>query len=291
MLVALAAAFGVVSHHLGGLRAATEQVSRQYPALLTIRGAQDYFSPGIWLGFVVLWVVADPLMPHLWTRMYVARSPRVLTRMALLFPLVCLVVFFFPVWIGVLGRPVIPGLVGPETDRILPLLMTELAPSWLAAVVLSGALAALVSTADSQALALSSILTRDVYKTYLRPRASNRQQLRVARLMLAVLFVFGFLIAVRPVSTLVAITTVAFTGIGVLYPATMAALYWRRATTPAVLASVVSGEVISVLLTWHLLPSWLTLGSLPIIPGLLTATGVLVLVSYLTTPSVESHRP
>jgi SSS family solute:Na+ symporter len=205
--------------------------------------------------------------------------------MALLFPLVCLVVFFFPVWIGTLGRPLIPGLEGADVDRILPLLMTRLAPSWLGAVVLSGALAALIFTADSQALALGSSLTRDLYRGYLRPRASDAQQLRAARLILAALFVFGFLIALRPVSTLVAITTVAFTGIGVLYPATMAALYWRRATGRAVVSSVLAGEAVSILLVWGKLPAWLSLGSLPIIPGLLVATAVLVLVSCWGSPA------
>ena len=54
---------------------------------------------------------------------------------------------------------------------------------------------------------------------------------------------------------MVAITTFAFTGIGVLYPATIAALYWKRVTKWGAISSVLIGEVVSVLLTYKILPS------------------------------------
>ncbi len=61
-----------------------------------------------------------------------------------------------------MGSTVIPNLKGAGVDRILPLLMVKFAPPWLVAIVLAGSLAALISTADSQAFSLSSILTRDI---------------------------------------------------------------------------------------------------------------------------------
>ncbi len=284
MLVCLSLAFGLVSSGLGGLKEATSKLAEESPAHLSRLGVGNFFTPGIWFGFLLLWVVADPLMPHLWTRMYAVKSPQVIKRMMFLFPLVCLVVFFFPVWIGAMGSTVIPNLEGPAVDRILPLLMIKFAPPWLVAIILAGSLAALISTADSQALSLSSILTRDIYVSFINRKASSARQVLISRIILIFLFLFGFLIALRPVSTLVAITTSAFTGIGVLYPATLAALYWKRATKWGAISSVLIGETVSVLLIYKILPSSFNLGSLPILPGILCALIALIGVSYLTPP-------
>jgi Na+/proline symporter len=83
---------------------------------------------------------------------------------------------------------------------------------------------------------------------------------------------------------MVAITTSAFTGIGVLYPATLAALYWKRATKWGAISSVLTGEVVSVLLIYNVIPSSFNLGSLPILPGIICALIALIGVSYLTSP-------
>ena len=53
------------------------------------------------------------------------------------------------------------NLTRTESDNILPLVLTEYAPLWAGAIVCVGAIAAFMSTADSQILAMSSIITKD----------------------------------------------------------------------------------------------------------------------------------
>lgn len=284
MLVTLGTAFFVVVTKGGGLSNIVAKLASESPAHLSRPGVGEFFTPGVWFGFMLLWVLADPLMPHLWMRMYVPRNVNVIKRMMIFFPLICLAVFFFPTWIGAMGYTVIPGLKGAEVDRILPLLMVKFAPYWLVAIILAGSLAALISTADSQVLALSSIFTRDIYASFINKKATTEKQVTIGRVFIVVLCLFGFLIALRPVSTLVSITTAAFTGIGVLYPVTIAALYWKRATKWGAISSIITGETVAVLLIYKILPGWLLVGSLPIVPSLIVATLTLVVVSYLSTP-------
>jgi len=284
MLGCLATAFIIVVMKGGGLANIVAKMASESPAHLSRPGVGGFFTPGIWFGFMLLWVLADPLMPHLWMRMYVPKNVNVIKRMMVFFPLVCLVVFFFPTWIGAMGYTFIPGLQGASVDRILPLLMVKFAPYWLVAIILAGSLAALISTADSQILALSSIFTRDIYASFINKKATTEKQVTIGRIFIVVLCLFGFLIALRPVSTLVSITTAAFTGIGVLYPATIAAFYWKRATKWGAISSVIAGEVVAILLIYKILPGWLLLGSLPIVPSLIVAILTLVGVSYLSTP-------
>jgi len=284
MLGCLATAFVLVVIKGGGLSNIVAKIASESPAHLSRPGVGGFFTPGIWFGFMLLWVLADPLMPHLWMRMYVPKNVNVIRRMMVFFPLICLVVFFFPTWIGAMGYTVIPGLEGANVDRILPLLMIKFAPYWLVAIILAGSLAALISTADSQILALGSIFTRDIYVSFINKKATTEKQVKMGRIFIIILCLFGFLIALRPVSTLVSITTAAFTGIGVLYPTTIAALYWKRATKWGAISSVIAGETVAVLLIYKILPGFLLIGSLPILPSLIVATSTLVVVSYLTTP-------
>ena len=110
----------------------------------------------------------------------------------------------------------------------------------------------------------------------------------VSRGVVIALLVSGFLLALRPLSSLVAITTVAFTGIGVLYPATIAALYWEKATKWGALSSIVAGESVALLITQGVLPVGFSLGTLPIVPGLIAASVTLVIVSALTSrPTID----
>jgi len=284
MLGCLATAFVIVATKGGGLANIVAKLASESPAHLSRPGVGEFFTPGVWFGFMLLWVVADPLMPHLWMRMYVPRNVNVIKRMMVFFPLICLVVFFFPTWIGAMGYTFIPNLQGTNVDRILPLLMVKFAPSWLVAIILAGSLAALISTADSQILALSSIFTRDIYASFINKKATTEKQVTMGRIFIVVLCIFGFVIALRPVSTLVSITAAAFTGIGVLYPATIAAFYWRRATRWGAISSVIAGETMAILLIYKILPGWLLLGSLPIVPSLIVAILTLVGVSYLSKP-------
>ncbi len=67
----------------------------------------------------------------------------------------------------------------------------------------------------------------------------------------------------------------------------VAALYWRRATTPGVVAGLVAGITTSVLF-WQL-ESWRPFDMHEGVIGLLVHVPVLVVVSLLTAPQDEEH--
>jgi SSS family solute:Na+ symporter len=98
------------------------------------------------------------------------------------------------------------------------------------------------------------------------------------------LAVIGLALAYKPPATILQIATQTFTGLAVLFPTTIAALYWRRATAKAAMSSIVVGEAMVVLYYFKLLP---TFGFLPVIPVMIVSTLVLIVVSYFTPISVE----
>ena len=162
----------------------------------------------------------------------------------LFYPLVCTVVFFMPIAIGVLGRLAFPDLVGKEADRILPLVLTLISGDVMAALVMAAGLAALMSTMDSQLLTLSSIFTRDVVPLVRRARRGDSL---TGRLFVICLSLAGLALAYKPPATILQIATQTFTGLAVLFPTVIFGLYFKRVFAGAALASILAGEALVLL--------------------------------------------
>jgi len=135
-----------------------------------------------------------------------------------------------------------------------------------------------MSTADSQLLSLSTMLSRDLpFKKF------KISEIFVGKVLIAVLAIFAIIYVISGydpktgiMGTLVSTT---FSGLAVLCPTTIAALYWKRATKYGCMASIIFGEI-SIFLFQYELPTY---GFLAAIWGIVIAIIVLIIVSYLTS--------
>lgn len=232
------------------------------------------------IGYQLLIFMAVPLFPQVFQRFYTAKSPAVFKKMMVVWPLLVLLLFFPAVLIGVWGRAFFPDLA--NADQIMPLMLGEILPGAIAAVVITATIAALMSTADSQLLTTSSLFTRDVYARYINPDITPTREGVVGRISVAVIAIISFVIAVNPPGVIAEIATWSFQGSAMLFPTLVAGLYWRRCTR----AGAVAGTLVSMGLTIGflsgLLPGAWALGWIPVIPSVVVGTGVLVVVSLLT---------
>ena len=236
----------VLGNTFGGIIEANEQMLALRPELFSRTGGGDFFTGRLWFSYMILFLFAVPMFPQVFMRFFIPQSSRSLKIAATLYPVVTAILFIGPVFIGVVGHLAFPDLEGTASDQILPMMLAQRVPSWLTAFVMVGALAAFMSTMDSQLLALSSMLTRDVYVGWLDANASIERQVRLGRILVVGLSVAGLLIALNPPDTLFAIATQAFTGLAVLFPTTVAALHWTRATPAACTASIIVNEILLV---------------------------------------------
>ena len=132
-----------------------------------------------------------------------------------------------------------------------------------------------------QLLALSSNLTRDVYQRTIVPAAGLKSQVLVGRLLVAALAVLGLALAYQPPATILEIATQAFTGLSVLFPTTVATLYWSSTRPMACLLSILVGEALLIGFATDLIPQNLTFGFLPVIPILVVSSAIVVLGSLI----------
>ena len=220
------------------------------------------------------------MFPHIFMRFFIPNSAASLGATIVIYPVVTAVLFLFPVTLGVLGHIGFPGLEGKQADQILPLMLGAYTPFWFESMVMVGALAAFMSTMDSQLLALSSMLTRDLYQRTLSPNAGLRSQVLVGRLLVAALAVLGLTIAYHPPVTILEIATQAFTGLAVLFPTTIATLYWPATRPLACVLSILVGEGLLLGFATDVIPQSFALGFLPVIPIVVIASAIVVLGSW-----------
>jgi SSS family solute:Na+ symporter len=232
---------------------------------------------------MILWIFADPMFPQIFSRFYTAKNEKSLKTAMILYPIVVSFLFLFPVLIGIWahGAGVIPDFESGES--VLPLMVKEYASS-IYAFVMIGALAALMSTADSQMLSLSTMLSRDI--PFKKKRFS---EITIGKIMIVLLTIFAIIFVVTGYNTKEGIMDTlvksAFSGLAVLCPTAIAALYWKRATKWGCIASILGGEASIFLFHFGYLPTY---GFLSAVWAILIAIIILIVVSYLTKPDQKS---
>lgn len=276
MFTLMLAATLFIGAKLGGIEVANARAFAERPDLFSRTGGGDYFTPAKWFSFMALWMLSVPMFPQIFMRFFAAQSSQSLQKLSVLYPIVAALLFFCPIMIGVWGAVEFPGLEGKASDQILPMMLDKFAPEWMAAFIMVGAVAAIMSTLDSQLLALSSIMTRDVYLGFINRSASLARQTFIGKMLVIILAVAGLIIAYNPPASIFQIATVAFSGLAILFPTTIAAIYWPQSSAWACFTSIFVGEALLIGFTAELIPASLTFGFIPILPIIVLCTMIIV---------------
>lgn len=250
MIGAMIAAVVFVSIGLGGWQAAGENAFAAAETHFNRPGPNAVFSLTTWISFLFLWSFVNPLFPQMFTRFYTASTLAAFKTTTWLYPLLVSFLFLAPVSIGVWARGT--PLTVSNPDMILPLMVATYAPEWVHLLVMIGAMAALMSTADSQLLALATMFTYDL--------GLRNDPVRTGRLLsfgLCALVALFLLSGLNPrIEIFTLLTQTTFAGLAALAPATLAALYAPRINKIAPILSILAGESAVVLLRARILSNF-----------------------------------
>ncbi|CAN5531020.1 sodium:solute symporter [soil metagenome] len=222
----------------------------------------------------------------IWQRVFTARSPAVARWGGVVAGFYCLLYGLAGALIGTAARVLIPDL--PNSDNAFARVAAEVLPTGVLGLVLAAALAAVMSTASAGLLASSTILANDVYAGLFARRGSEGHagagEYNASRISTLLVGVVVLAISVV-VGDVVGALTVAYNLlVGALFVPIIGALFWRRTTGVAALASMLVGGVVVV----GLMISQGLLANSPIYVGLLTSLIVFVVVSFIT-PQTSSE--
>lgn len=197
-------------------------------------------------------------------------------------------IFAISTLLGVWGAVSIPGLIGKESDNIVPLLIQQyLSPTWmiLGLVVI---LAIVKSSIDSQLLSVSHLVTDDLLPRF--RKVSTQQAVFWGRILLLVFAAVAFYISLVRPAAILSIAAFAFSGFSVMLPVMIAALYWPRTNKYGAAAALIIPAVMLHLWYLNVLPQWTSFGFMPVFPAFVLAIAILVAVSYLTpAPSADQR--
>ena len=183
-----------------------------------------------------------------------------------------------------------------KQDLTFPFALKVFASDWgLRGIVLTGFLAAVMSTVSALANSTSTLFSLDVYKRFIAPEADDKRVLRVGRLAS-----FGALIVAALVAPVVSNWGIfRYFQQGVTYlstpfvPVILLGLFWKRTTTQGAFAGLIGGIFIQAgvvfadhQLDWNL--HWLYLGFI----AEMLVFAVVIAVSLVTpAPAREVWEP
>ena len=270
--------FAVISD-LGGFSEATARVASIDPTMLNILKGHTF------VGIVSLlaWGLGYFGQPHILIRFMAARSIKVIPnarRGGILWMIFCLA---GAVAIGFFGaayfveHPESASLVQENNERVFIVLSSVLFNPWIAGVLMSAILAAVMSTLSAQLLVCSSTLTEDFYRTFLRPKATQKELVWVGRTMVLAISAISVWLASDPDSLVLALVSYAWAGFGAAFgPLIILSLWWRRMTRNGALVGMIVGA--ATVLIWHKF-AWF--GLYEIVPGFILSTLSIIVVSLL----------
>ncbi len=141
----------------------------------------------------------------------------------------------------------------PDPEQILPFMLMNLMPAWLAGILLAGAVAAMMSTADSQLLIATSSISEDIIHKALKRKLDDQSLVTISRIVVLVVGIIALIMAFTSKSLIYTIVGWAWAGIGCSFaPAIILSFFWKRFNGTGVITALVSGFITTVI--------WMTTG-------------------------------
>ena len=237
----------------GGLPAATAVIQETAPAKLEVPGAHGI---RVWFSNLILLGLGVALYPHAIQRIFAAASLKTLRGTLATMAFMPLVTTLLAFLIGFIALSRFPGLDALQSDKVTVFVLADIVDRsawtyWLVVVVFSAIVAAIMSTADSALLSMSSLFTKDIYKVYLNPQASARHLLVVGKVfgwsLMALLILMAW-VSLRTESSLWLLIRLKLEFMVQLSPVFLLGLFWRRLGSVEVLAGMLAGTLLTLVI-------------------------------------------
>lgn len=254
--VVLLLGFGILAFLIpmklgGGLGHVVGQLSEMDPPKVQVPSLE---GANKWISYVFLLGCGAAIYPQAIQRLYSSRSVKVLKRSLAIMAFMPLTTTLVALICGLTAAVVLPDLGKAESDQVLARLCAMVMGEstlgyWLVVAVFAAALAALMSTADSALLSISSMFTKDIYQPYFRPQAAEAELTMVGKVSSWIIVVLLVVVAIGTKATLVRLLELKFEVLIQVVPCFFMGLYWPRLTAGTALTGMVCGLVVALGLT------------------------------------------
>ena len=267
----------VMLYHLGGFSKALTVIKEIKPNALSM-------GEGVsWVAIVsaLAWGLGYFGQPHILVRFMSIRSTKEIPLATLIGISWMAISLMGACLIGILGIAYIHkfDLTLSDPEKIFILMSQLLFNPWIAGILLSAILAAVMSTASSQLLVSSATIAEDFYKRIFNKKASSLTVMNLGRIGVLLVALIAFVISTDKNSSILSIVSYAWAGFGASFGSVMLfSLFWARMTRLGAICGMITGAAVVVVYK-NFLASALDFPIYEIVPGFLCASIVIVVVS------------
>jgi sodium/proline symporter len=278
MVLSLIMVPAVTLTHSGGFANTLDVIHQVNPSYM------DLFKGTTWMGIVSLlaWGLGYFGQPHIIVRFMAISNVKEIKKARrigmswMIFSVVgaMLTGFFGIAYYTTNGLKISnPETVFIELGKIL---FTPILTGFLIAAIL----AAIMSTISSQLLVTSSSLTEDVYKTFFRRKATDKELVFTGRLSVLIVAIVASILAYNQNETILSLVGYAWAGFGASFgPVILLSLFWKRMNKWGALLGIIVGAL--TVIVWTRFP-FLKSNLYEIVPGFAANLITIYIVSLLT---------
>jgi len=132
-----------------------------------------------------------------------------------------------------------------DPEQAMPILTEHLLPPFLAGLFISGAVAAMMSTADSQLLVTASAITEDFFYNNKVKSRIKLNAVNLNRIVIVIIGLIAYSIAIFSEikgNNIFSIVSYAWSGLGSAFgPALVLSLWWKKTTRKGIIAGILTG--------------------------------------------------
>jgi sodium/proline symporter len=230
-------------------------------------------------------------MPQVLLRFMAIRKLNELKRSRRIAIIWVIIALFAAVTIGIIGRSLYPSelLTASSAESIFIHISSMLLHPLLAGIVMSGILAATMSSSDSYMLIASSAFSLNLFKGIFKKDATDKQVMWMSRIVLIVIAAIGILFVLDENSIIFSIVSFAWSGFGATFgPVMLFSLFWRRTTREGALAGMIGGAAMVFFWKLVLRPLGGVLGIYELLPAFLFSVLLILIVSLATPKPAEA---
>lgn len=269
----------VAIDHMGGWQVTMEQwISKGVNLQILPKNGWELFSV---LTMSLGWGLGYFGQPHIITKFMGIKDPKEISKSRNV----------GMTWMTIaLAAATLVGLVGinfftsalKDPQMVFINMVKELFPPFIVGLILCAILAATINVMSSQLLILSSILTEDVYKKFMKKKQhAPGHLLYVSRLCVLVSALLAYGIAAGKLSSIYHLVHYAWSGLGASFGSlVLVALYSDKANKYGAICAIIVGGLTAAF--WPYINTFLPIAIDSLIPGFIFSFISIFVVSYLT---------
>ncbi len=226
----------------------SEALTSAGPGYTSMTGAASGFGAGLMIAGAFSWFFGylggQPQLSMRFMAIKDARQAKIARNIGIIWTVIAYIGALSIGWIGI-------AIFGPagldDPEYVMPSVILKLFPPAIAAILITGAIAAMISTADSLLILSATELSEGILKKSDKDERKNRT-LRRSRLVTAMLAVIALGIAyVSPSKLIFTLVSYVWAGIGCTFSVIIIfSLFWKRFHGRAALATIIFGLLFTI---------------------------------------------